>query len=386
MSNVLFDLKSSKLKKALFLVLTFALLSMLFLPVQESFAAPITGTPTGVNGRILSASMAGDTSDWVEIARNGDYSLIVRKNYINLYPQASYYGNPTWQYTSFGATNSYTSSTVRNKINDWFNGRSNGAADKLAANARLRSYTMQNNAVNVLGTSSAVASLTNGFSQPTNTQMSTGNDVAFALSYSEAAEFISKTHDVRTKNPQIQPSNANAISNYGKITIPNIYCYGAWLRSPGDISDTGGILDYTGRVFQFHLNSQSASEYGLVYPALWVNSAILDVSYTINYVLNGGVNAAVNPTTYNASVLPLSIANPSRSGYAFMNWQATFANGSSTVLQNGVIPTGTTGNVTLTATWSIVQYAISYVLQGGTNAASNPTMYNVENAHLLSIS
>jgi len=278
------------------LVVAFVLLAAVFLPVHQSFAdSPIVSTPTSVDGRILPASIAGDTSDWVEIARNGDYSLIVRKNYINLYSGSGHYGDPTWQYCAYSSplVNNYLNSgcRVRNAINNWFNGRATGSAvDNLPTNALLRSYTVQNNAANTLGTSSNTASLTNGFSKPTTNQVRTGDDVAFALSYSEAAEFLSKTHDVRGMNPQVQPSNANSIINFNKITIPQMYGYGMWLRSPGDISYTAGELDYTGRVFQGQIDPSGNNERYLVYPALWVESSIFpgsNVGYVVHYYLTG---------------------------------------------------------------------------------------------------
>jgi uncharacterized repeat protein (TIGR02543 family) len=452
----------SKKKKSLFsLTLIFALLTMVLLPIPMSFAAPIIDVPIGVNGRILAPDMTGDTSNWVEIAKNGDYSLIVRENFINIYNQASYYSNPEWQYVSYGSTNSYTTSNVRNKINDWFNGVAKGATDNLPANARLRDYTMQNNAISVLGTSCDPAkSLTNGFSKPTIYQVGIGNDVAFALSYGEAANFCSKLYFMREMSIANQPSSTLAVSNYNKVSIPAGYVYTMWLRSSGDLSSTASAMSnndgsFGGRVFQNQLSS--TTEKGLVYPAVWVNSAIFETrydvtvhdsyaavtgagsyavgttvtvdagsrygyvfngwdvqgiaslpnnsvatfvmpannvvvtanwavgQYNIDYDVNGGVNAPDNPTSYAVSALPISIANPSRSGYTFSHWSATCANGTVVSLQNGVIPVGTTGDVMLSAVWTIIQYNITYTLSGGTNAPGNPTTYTVENAHLLSV-
>jgi hypothetical protein len=295
MSDELFSLKYHKIKKVLCFTLSLALLSMLFLSIPQSFAAdPIAGTSTGANGRILPASVAGDTSDWVEIAQNGEYSLIVRKNYINIYAGSGHNGDPTWQYCPYSSplVNNYLNSgcRVRNAINNWFNGRATGVADNLSTSATLRSYTVQNNAANTLGTCNTIASMTNGLSKPTTNQVRTGDDVAFALSYSEAAEFLSKTHDIRGANPQVQPSNTNAINNFNKIAIPQIYGYGMWLRSPGDLSYTAGELDYTGRVFQGQIDPSSNNERYLVYPALWVHSSIFpspDVGYKVHYYLAG---------------------------------------------------------------------------------------------------
>jgi len=383
------NLLYKKNRTILSLILITALLMMVFMPIQKSAAAPIANTPSVVNGRVLPANMTGDTSDWIEIAQNGDYSLIVRKNFINWYSQPSKYGNPDWQYVSFGATNAYASSNVRTIINNWFNNRACTTADNLPANARLRSYTISNNAINVLGTScNPSASLTDGYSKPTTSKANTGNDVAFALSYGEAANFCSKIYFMRGNIANL-PSSPNAISNFNKINFPIGYPYGMWLRSPGDISYTAAAMNNNfsttvpGRVFQFQLNSGTYGEWGLIYPALWVDSTIFETApttYSITYVLNGGVHSET-PASYTTNNLPLAIVNPSRTGYPFQHWMATCANGSQIILPASGIPAGTVGNITLTAIWgSPIQYSITYVLNGGALAPGYPTTYNVANA------
>jgi len=104
-------------------------------------------------------------------------------------------------------------------------------------------------------------------------------------------------------------------------------------------------------------------------------------SYSISYVLTDGINAHMNPVSYTVNNLPLSIADPYRSGYVFSHWVMRYADGSEVILQNGVIPIGTVGDVTLTAIWTIApSYSITYSLNGGVNAAGNPTTYTVSNA------
>jgi hypothetical protein len=164
-------------------------------------------------------------------------------------------------------------------INKWFNGTVAGiAVDNLASGARLRQFTVQNNASGVLGTSSTAASLTNGFSKPTTTPAGTGNDVAFALSFSEVANYYSLTCFVRDMAPQTRASVAEAVSNFGKVNLPAGNGYGMWLRSAGDSSHivTAGALDNTGRAFQFNINDPTSTEKGLMYPALWVDQAIFE--------------------------------------------------------------------------------------------------------------
>ena len=72
------------------------------------------------------------------------------------------------------------------------------------------------------------------------------------------------------------------------------------------------------------------------------------ITYTISYVLNGGVNAA-NPTTYTVDV-PITLNDPTYSGWTFTGWYSDSS--FTTPVNSGV--TGLTGNLTLYAKWSVV--------------------------------
>jgi hypothetical protein len=134
---------------------------MMFLPIQAN-AVPITGATVGVDGRILTAQQAGDTSGWIEIAQNSGFSLIVRQNCIQLMLGLQ----PESQYISYGATSSYGSSSVRTKINDWFMGTSK-YGENLPNNARLRDYTVTNNALSCQGSGIKSIAKAGGISMPT---------------------------------------------------------------------------------------------------------------------------------------------------------------------------------------------------------------------------
>jgi len=108
-------------------------------------------------------------------------------------------------------------------------------------------------------------------------------------------------------------------------------------------------------------------------------------TYYIFYDLCGGINAIGNPTSYNMYSLPLKIDDPSRVGYVFQNWSVLYADGTGGLLSVSGIPVGTTGNVELTAIWVPKQFVISYHLNGGVNAANNPTTYTVESAFPIDI-
>lgn len=88
--------------------------------------------------------------------------------------------------------------------------------------------------------------------------------------------------------------------------------------------------------------------------------------YNITYNANGGTGGG-GPSTYKITdnaVAPTS--NPTRTGYTFKGW--TPSN----------IPAGSTGDRTFTAQWEIINYGISYNLNGGGGKLSTaPSSYNI---------
>ena len=78
-------------------------------------------------------------------------------------------------------------------------------------------------------------------------------------------------------------------------------------------------------------------------------------SYTIEYALGGGVNAASNPSEYTTNALPISLASPTRDGYAFTGWMQG----------PGVIECGTTGNLLFTAVWEKNGAKPEFVIENG---------------------
>jgi uncharacterized repeat protein (TIGR02543 family) len=111
--------------------------------------------------------------------------------------------------------------------------------------------------------------------------------------------------------------------------------------------------------------------------------------YAIAYVLDGGTNAINNPISYVVTDLPRVITAPTRAGYTFRGWTVAYTDSRADITNPAAIysiPSGVTGSITLTANWNIVQYTISYGLNGGTNAEGNPTSYSVENSFPITIS
>ena len=104
------------------------------------------------------------------------------------------------------------------------------------------------------------------------------------------------------------------------------------------------------------------------YDATWTENG-----YTISYNLDGGTVSTPNPATYTVTSAPITLNNPTRPGYTFAGWTGSGLGGATMTV---TIATGTTGNLTYTATWTPITYTISYTLDGGT--ATNPTTYDIE--------
>ena len=102
-----------------------------------------------------------------------------------------------------------------------------------------------------------------------------------------------------------------------------------------------------------------------------ITAAWKTITYTITYELNGGTNAASNPPTYTIEDDTITFANPTRTGYNFTGWSISS------------IPHGSTENRTITASWTPTVYTITYELNGGTNAATNPATYTIETATIV---
>lgn len=93
--------------------------------------------------------------------------------------------------------------------------------------------------------------------------------------------------------------------------------------------------------------------------------------YTIEYI-GKGVEDLDNPTEYYSSMGTIHLNSPSLPGYTFVGWR--WGN----YLINK-IPTGTTGNLTLTAVYEPIVYHITYILNEGINNEKNPDQFTVKN-------
>ena len=92
-------------------------------------------------------------------------------------------------------------------------------------------------------------------------------------------------------------------------------------------------------------------------------------TYNITYENTKGA-ANSNPATYNIETV-ITLSELTSPGYTFEGWFI----GEEKVES---IELGSYGDITLTAKWSIIEYSVNYVLDGGINAAANPSTYTVE--------
>jgi len=266
--------------KLLSMFLATALLVTIFMPMPlgVSAAPPVTPTPVDrysvVDGRILPASLAGDTSDWVEIAQSGGYSLIVRKVVLPL-------GKVVFDDRNIDA---YQISSVRNLVNGWFK-------NTLPKTARLRSFSVMSdaNTTNGIGYWGVISNPYNsGYSQPTGIKASTGDDVAFLLSFAEAAMFCSNRYALTSTT--VADSPALAKKNFNKLTPPGKPAELEdfwWGRTGGHNSGTNKTATSIGTHASPFLSgavyaSSSRAAYPYVRPALWVNSGIFQTWGTVN--------------------------------------------------------------------------------------------------------
>ncbi|MBP5684501.1 MAG: InlB B-repeat-containing protein [Bacilli bacterium] len=88
--------------------------------------------------------------------------------------------------------------------------------------------------------------------------------------------------------------------------------------------------------------------------------------YTVTFNSNGGSSVASQTVSYNGKAT--RPANPTKTGYTFKEWQVN----NKTYDFNTPI----TGNITLTAIWTINKYTVTFNSNGGSSVASQTVSYN----------
>ena len=99
--------------------------------------------------------------------------------------------------------------------------------------------------------------------------------------------------------------------------------------------------------------------------------------YSITYNLNGGTNSADNVSILEAGD-SFALFDPNKSGYDFIGWykESSFINKVETISNIGA-------NISLYARFELTAYTITYNLDGGINANSNPLSFTCQDSILL---
>ena len=102
------------------------------------------------------------------------------------------------------------------------------------------------------------------------------------------------------------------------------------------------------------------------------------IEYQISYDLAGG--SGTNPSTYTIESETFTLNSPSKRGYNFIGWTGSNGNTPSSV----TIETGSKGNKSYTANYEVIEYQISYNLNGGhfKEGEEGPSNYTVESNNI----
>ena len=102
--------------------------------------------------------------------------------------------------------------------------------------------------------------------------------------------------------------------------------------------------------------------------------------YSITYNLNGGVNSEKNPYEYAVTSANIYLESAIRRGYVFDGW---YTNADCTADSKiTTITSGSTGDITLWAKWTLANYNITYNLNGGEFTSDNPKNYTIESGDI----
>ena len=86
------------------------------------------------------------------------------------------------------------------------------------------------------------------------------------------------------------------------------------------------------------------------------------IDYTITYDLDGGNVSSANRASYNIETTAITLRNPTKTGYTFAGWTGTNGMPATTV----VIQSGSTGDRSYTAQWTLNKYRITFNANNGT--------------------
>lgn len=163
----------------------------------------------------------------------------------------------------------------------------------------------------------------------------------------------SLTSIVLPKN--IQEIGANAFANCSTLDVIEVF---------GDTPATLKTGVFPSSVSKIYVKPNLVATYKTAWPE-YKDKIVGFLEYTIIYNLDGGTNDDRNITSFTQIDLPIKLYDPTKENADFLGWYAT-----SDFSGEKVTEITTASNVTLYARWDR-KMTITYVLNGGTNNASN---------------
>lgn len=106
------------------------------------------------------------------------------------------------------------------------------------------------------------------------------------------------------------------------------------------------------------------------------------INYTIKYDLDGGEVSDINPVEYTVLSETITLINPSKIGYEFAGW---LNEDTQQIYEEITLEKGSTGDLSLIAQWTIINYSINYEYGCWVGELENPTTYTVEDEIILQI-
>ena len=99
-------------------------------------------------------------------------------------------------------------------------------------------------------------------------------------------------------------------------------------------------------------------------------------TYSVTVNRNGGSGGDADPDAYQISdsAQTVALTRPTRAGYSFSSWATTKGEVNDDTL---TIPANTTGNITVTAVWTAITYAITVAQGGGSGGSASPATYQI---------
>lgn len=188
------------------------------------------------------------------------------------------------------------------------------------------------------------------------------------------AKFVPIKYTVKYDGNGAQSGSVNSAScTYGKeyTTKNNRFVNKGYTFSGWNTKKSGlGTMFEEGATFK---NLTTKSDGTVTLYAIWKAK-----NYSINYYLNGGINASGNPTKYTVND-EIILQKPTRKGYTFQGWYKE----KSFKTKVAKIAKGSTGNVTLYAKWKANQYTIIFDGNGADDGEMNAMLCQYDKAYVL---